>query len=1205
MLKKAFTALTVLATVVYTVGLAAFVPTASAATSGSLIKASGAAVYYMGGDGKRYVFPDQKTYLTWYSDFSSVITISDAELASIQIGGNVTARPGVKLVKITTDPKVYAVGANGSLHWITTEAIAVALYGANWASMVNDVPDAFFVNYTVGSDITDASQYSPSAETAAATSINVDKGIGTDTTGPVLSTGSVTVSLAADTPAGQTVPTGASVEAFKFNLKAGSTKAAISSITLTAGGLGDATKIDDAALYVDGVKVGSSKNFNSDRVATFTFTTPLEIAANAVKSVAVRVTFAADGFYSLGVASASHITAGGSVMGSFPVNGNTMQSVAGNLAQITLSNPTGTDTTNQFGEDDVLLAGFDLTTSNDEPVLWTSAAFRNGGTNSADIVSNLRLIVDGEEIATGSLVDGYVTFDINNFFIDKSETVSVEVRGDIGVGSANDTVKLYIKDRADLKFVGQYLGYGAQLTTASHALLDSTGDAGVVVVTLSVSDISIDMDKAATPAKDVLKGTNDVVLATFSILSSGEDVVIGDIADTTQDTDFFISGNGIVLADLENIEMVDTHTKGVFSITATDADTDGTIELNLDDEDIYLTKGVKRTFQIRADIKDTANDGDSYKVTITSNAFQNVTGQTSNADITASNITPNNVSSAVTTVKAGSLTVSPVALTSKTVVPATSGVTIYQAALKAGSSDDVKLTSFKLSVTDLERIFTDNNVSQVQLYLDGVLLKTLSNQIVEANGSCDNTTYTTNDTCVANAGTWTNSTVPATITFNSLSTVNNANVITKGATEVLTVVASFSSSFAGAGDVSTNVANIATDIDSKAVTSNDSITESGTNAVTSRTVTLAASGSLSVELKTGTTKTRSSNVLAGASTAAGEYLAEIVFNVQNEPVKVTDLLLENKSASSTHDDLRMASLLDGNGNVVASEIPVAGGHFKFEDIDLVFEANKSTSLWLSVQTKSINGVDTLDGTATPGRTIKFAIADTNSDLDGVGGADLVHGVTAEGVNTSEALTQTAQAVLTTPAGGNVHYTNRTVESEVATIVAVKLVSVENALADSIGGLTTGSDQIIGKFKFTFDRGGNRKTTDSTDIEALLSTLNFTSNTVGATVANYTIYLQEGNSGDRPLTGDLNFSGAELGAMTENSFGTETITLVVVADVTALAAGANSVQISLDLSLTALQYVTDYGAGTTTVGDANGEINLPYSKVTGGKTTVTF
>ena len=132
-------------------------PTGSAVycVAGSLIRTPDyPAVYYCGADGKRYVFPDSKTYATWYKDFSSVQTITPEDLSKIPIGGNVTYRPGVKLVKITTDPKVYAVDLHGTLRWVTTSQIAAKLYGASWAKNVNDIPDAFFTNYKLGLDIT-------------------------------------------------------------------------------------------------------------------------------------------------------------------------------------------------------------------------------------------------------------------------------------------------------------------------------------------------------------------------------------------------------------------------------------------------------------------------------------------------------------------------------------------------------------------------------------------------------------------------------------------------------------------------------------------------------------------------------------------------------------------------------------------------------------------------------------------------------------------------------------------------------------------------------------------------------------------------------------------------------------------------------------------------------------------------------------------
>lgn len=129
----------------------------STCASGTLVKtASSKAVYYCGADGKRYVFPNDKTYYSWYKDFSTVTTISAEALAALPLGGNVTYRPGSRMVKITTDPKVYAVDHNRTLRHVTTAELAASLYGADWAKKIDDLSDAFFIDYRVGEPITRA-----------------------------------------------------------------------------------------------------------------------------------------------------------------------------------------------------------------------------------------------------------------------------------------------------------------------------------------------------------------------------------------------------------------------------------------------------------------------------------------------------------------------------------------------------------------------------------------------------------------------------------------------------------------------------------------------------------------------------------------------------------------------------------------------------------------------------------------------------------------------------------------------------------------------------------------------------------------------------------------------------------------------------------------------------------------------------------------
>lgn len=134
------------------------------------------AIYYYGTDGKRHAFPNEKIYKTWYADFSSVVIVSEATLATIFLGPNVRYRPGVRLVKLASIPDVYAVERGGGLLPMASEAIAAALYGSGWAGTVDDINEAFFGDYLVRPPITDPAGYSPSAARDGTTTIDQEQG---------------------------------------------------------------------------------------------------------------------------------------------------------------------------------------------------------------------------------------------------------------------------------------------------------------------------------------------------------------------------------------------------------------------------------------------------------------------------------------------------------------------------------------------------------------------------------------------------------------------------------------------------------------------------------------------------------------------------------------------------------------------------------------------------------------------------------------------------------------------------------------------------------------------------------------------------------------------------------------------------------------------------------------------------------------------
>ena len=126
-----------------------------ACAAGSLVRtAELSAVYYCGADAKRYVFPNEKVFFSWYADFSKVQVVSPAVLSSLPIGGNVTYKPGTRLLKVESDPKTYLVSRKGVLRWIKTEQDASKLYGASWSKKVDDLPVSLFTDYSVGEAVT-------------------------------------------------------------------------------------------------------------------------------------------------------------------------------------------------------------------------------------------------------------------------------------------------------------------------------------------------------------------------------------------------------------------------------------------------------------------------------------------------------------------------------------------------------------------------------------------------------------------------------------------------------------------------------------------------------------------------------------------------------------------------------------------------------------------------------------------------------------------------------------------------------------------------------------------------------------------------------------------------------------------------------------------------------------------------------------------
>ncbi len=575
-LKKAVSTFVTLTTVLWSVGagVLALPNAASAATlgSGDLIKASGPAVYYYAMDGKRYVFPNETTFKSWFVDFSSVKTITDAELAAIQIGGNVTLRSGTKLVKITTDPKTYAVTQGGVLHWIQSEAIAKALYGDNWAQRVVDVSDAFFVNYTVGSSVSsnvhpdgqlvmyagDTNYYvimggvkrkiASDAAFAAngwsksdAILTTIVYGNGSDVTGreslladvvvasgAAVSTGSLTVALASDTPAGMTVPKNAtSVPLVKVNLTAGSGDVLVSALRFHRVGVGSPSDFSNVYLYgADGTRLTSGRTINSSTNLVEFNNLNLTVSAGMTVAVTVYGDFSTPGStggqHSFEVVDAASAVVGGTstVAGSFPVRGNVF--TVGTTSASRLDVMKGSQPSNPtIGSKDVEVSNFKFSAVGTDDIQVNQVTLYQAGSITNSDISNFKLYQGSTVVATAAGVsnNGHVVLKFDPPFVVGNGTTKVfSLHADVA-GRASRTIRFYVEYTTDVTAIDKTYSAGAAVAITGTGSFDGTGSPSnyFTEVTTQGGQLTNAFNGPATT--NIAKGQLAVPLYKFSLTS--------------------------------------------------------------------------------------------------------------------------------------------------------------------------------------------------------------------------------------------------------------------------------------------------------------------------------------------------------------------------------------------------------------------------------------------------------------------------------------------------------------------------------------------------------------------------------------------------------------------------------------------------------------------------------------------------------------
>jgi hypothetical protein len=80
-------------------------------------------------------------------------------------------------VKFQTDTKTYLPTKGGVLRWVKTEESAKGLFGNDWNTKVDDITEAFYVNYKFGNPIESALDAPLDILSQGAPDISTDKGL--------------------------------------------------------------------------------------------------------------------------------------------------------------------------------------------------------------------------------------------------------------------------------------------------------------------------------------------------------------------------------------------------------------------------------------------------------------------------------------------------------------------------------------------------------------------------------------------------------------------------------------------------------------------------------------------------------------------------------------------------------------------------------------------------------------------------------------------------------------------------------------------------------------------------------------------------------------------------------------------------------------------------------------------------------------------
>jgi hypothetical protein len=345
-----------------------------------------------------------------------------------------------------------------------------------------------------------------------------------------VSNGDVMVSLNPATPAASTLATGSAYnKVLVVDVKAGSSDATVTGLEVTRTGLLSNTNVAGVSAWVDGSRIGNvAQSLTSDGKATISFgTTPLQVKAGETKTVTVALNIKA-GVYSGTVGlTLSKVIAGGTVTGA-PVASAVHSVVDGSQAlvqyNVTAIAVGGGSTEAAAVSLDIgqstEVAKFKVEQSNSKEDLVVEGlnVFVEGSVADGDLDTFQVVSQEGNVLASATTSSGrYVNFKFTSpYTIPQGSSRFFTVKANVSQGKYNSSRTFSAKIRDDFDVVAK----GA--TTGNYVLAGSLPSTSywykVREGNVTVAKSTDSRSQSAAP------GIDDVVLATFDVKASGEDI---------------------------------------------------------------------------------------------------------------------------------------------------------------------------------------------------------------------------------------------------------------------------------------------------------------------------------------------------------------------------------------------------------------------------------------------------------------------------------------------------------------------------------------------------------------------------------------------------------------------------------------------------------------------------------------------------------